>query len=156
MTWLPLLLGFLWVASGCQTGPPLDKAPEISYGKDVCDQCGMIISEPRFAASYITRQGEAHRFDDIGDMLVYNARRREDVAVFWVHDYETEEWLRAENAYFVLDKGYITPMGHGLIAAKDRARAEALVKGGQREVLSFEAIRARYAQQGTGNPLPAH
>ena len=79
------------LALACQPAPPLDKPPDIRYREDTCDQCRMIISDPRFAASYVTQQGETRRFDDIGDMLIHHTEQGEEVAVFWVHDYETEE-----------------------------------------------------------------
>ncbi len=108
-----------------------EQRPPIRYGRDVCAQCGMIISEARFAAAYLTRQGDWRFFDDIGDMLEFYRVHREDVAVFWVHDYEGEAWLRAESAFFVKGAGFYTPMGHGIVAVGSRERAELLAYGGQ-------------------------
>ena len=45
--------------------------PEIHYGEDVCDACGMLISEAKFAAASVDQDGTAHKFDDIGDLLDY-------------------------------------------------------------------------------------
>jgi copper chaperone NosL len=75
----------------------------------------MIINEARYAAAYVTADDQARRFDDIGGMLAYNQEMSEEVAVFWVHDFDTEAWLKAEEAYFVKSK-QITPMGFGIVA----------------------------------------
>ena len=123
----------------CTSAPNLDEPPEIRYGEDICERCTMIISEPRYAAAYVTTDGEAWRFDDIGGMIDHNRAVSKDVAVFWVHDFDTEEWLKAADAHFV-ESEHITPMGYGIVAFKDAGRAEAwaVEKGGQ--VLSFAQL----------------
>lgn len=115
------LVGFLMAS--CGSGPNLDEPPEIRYGEDTCDRCLMIINEARYAAAYVTADGQARRFDDIGGMLAYNGEMAEDVAVFWVHDFDTEEWLKAGEAYYV-KSDHLTPMGFGIVAFTDQSRAE--------------------------------
>ncbi len=132
------LLAMLLVS--CQPRPSLDAPPEIRYGEDVCDLCHMIINEARFAAAYVTLQGEARRFDDIGDLVAYHAAHAEEVAVFWVHDYDTEEWLRAEQAVFVVSDAFHTPMGHGIVAVADAARAQELAASVGGQVLAFSDL----------------
>lgn len=88
----------------------------------------MIISEARFAAAYITKHGQWHFFDDIGCMLEFYKAHKEDVAVFWVHDYETGDWLKPEGAFFVKSPALHTPMGHGIVAVGSRERAEQLAQ----------------------------
>ncbi len=73
----------------------------------------MIISDPRFAAAYVTSAGDARLFDDIGDMLVYDQRMGEAVHAYWVHDLHSEAWARAETATFVTQSNLNTPMGWG-------------------------------------------
>jgi nitrous oxide reductase accessory protein NosL len=63
----------------------------------------------------------------------------EDVVVFWVHDFDSEEWLKADQARYV--KGdHITPMGFGIIAFADheRAKAWAAEEGGM--VMTFDEL----------------
>jgi copper chaperone NosL len=133
-----VLLGF--VLLGCQSPAQFDKPPEIRYGEDVCDECRMIINEPRFAAAYMTRQGEVRRFDDIGDMVQYHRKHAEEVAVFWVHDFETEEWLQADQAIFVISPEIHTPMGHGIVAVHDRGRAERVAASSRGKVLTWQEL----------------
>jgi len=127
--------------TACQSSVDLTQPPDIRYGEDICDQCGMIISEPRFAAGYITAEGETRRFDDIGDMIVYHMEMGEDVAVFWVHDFETAEWLRADEATLAYIENLITPMGSGLVAFADPdAAAAAVAHGGN--LMDFATLMA--------------
>jgi copper chaperone NosL len=137
-----LLIALLFVAlTACRSAVDLTQPPDIRYGEDVCDLCGMIISEPRFAAAYVTTEGETRRFDDIGDMIMYHMETGEDVAVFWVHDYETAEWLQADEATLAYVEDMITPMGSGLIAFADPdAAAAAVAHGG--DLMDFATLMA--------------
>jgi len=110
--------------TACGGGQNLEEPPDIRYGEDVCEECSMIISEPRHAASYVLADGTVRRFDDIGDMLAYDAAHHEEVYTYWVHDYNTEEWLIAGHASFVLSGGQDSPMGWGMLAFADKAAAE--------------------------------
>jgi copper chaperone NosL len=136
------IVALLFVAlTACRSAVDLEAPPDIRYGEDVCDLCGMIISEARFAAGYITAEGETRRFDDIGNMVVYHLEMDEDVAVFWVHDYETAEWLRTDEATLAYVEGLITPMGSGLVAFADRdAAVQAVASGG--DLMDFPALLA--------------
>ncbi len=144
------------VLASCGGGVDVAQPPEIAYGQDVCDRCNMIISEEKFAAAYWTEAGEARRFDDIGGMLAYVQDTGEEVATYWVHDVVTGEWLRADEATFVVDSGLATPMGFGVAACADPAQAEALAYGQERAtVLDFAELLAALAA-GTLDLDPMH
>lgn len=136
----PLLI-LLLIAAGCQKEVNLEEPPEIIYGQDVCVECNMIINEARFAASYVTTAGDVRLFDDIGDMLAHDAKMSEAVHIFWVHDYETEEWLNAKKATFVLDRGVSSPMGWGVVAFAEEAAAEAHVAEYAGVITTFAALQ---------------
>ena len=139
MTGLVLLL-----LAGCGQAVNTDEPPQIVYGQDICDRCGMIINEEAFAAAYWTTGGEARRFDDIGGMMAHLVEKAEDVASFWVHDYADGAWIRAETATFVLDQNLKTPMGFGIAAFADAAQAQALAAGQEgAELLSFAELQAK-------------
>lgn len=118
-----LLLGGIISVASCSSGPVFDEPPDIRYGEDSCDRCLMIINEARFATAYVTNSGETRRFDDIGGMVAHHDEIGEDVAVFWVHDFETEQWLKAETAFYV-ESQQQTPMGFGIVAFANRQMAE--------------------------------
>lgn len=126
-----------------ETAPP---PPEIAYGLDACAECNMIISEPRFAAASLTADGAMSKFDDIGDMLAFHAKQPElAVRAWFVHDYDTEDWLRGEAAFFVASASVHSPMGHGIAAFAQRADAETFARDVVAAVLTFDELRANYA-----------
>jgi copper chaperone NosL len=133
-----LLLTLTLLQAACGRAPDLNAPPEIVYGEDVCAECGMIISDPRFAAAYVTSVGDARLFDDIGDMLVYDQRMGETVHAYWVHDLHTEAWARAETATFVTQSNLNTPMGWGIIAfaTAEDARRYVQASGGTMATLA--------------------
>ena len=135
-----LILLAITLTAACQAQVDLSQPPVIHYGEDLCEECGMIISEPRFAAAYYTTDGEARGFDDIGGMAVHHAEHQEDVAQFWVHNYDTEDWIKAELAYFVMSDQLHTPMDYGIVAFSDQDRAQKMASDNNAMVMSFEAV----------------
>lgn len=125
MWWLFVLGTAVLFLAACGGGQNLEEPPDIRYGEDVCEECSMIINEPRHAASYVLADGTVRRFDDLGEMLAYDSKHHEEVHVYWVHDFNTEEWIMAQKAAFVLNSEAKTPMGWGLLAFADTASADA-------------------------------
>jgi copper chaperone NosL len=136
-----ILSAAVLLITACSSEPEFEQPPDIRYGEDVCDRCMMIINEARYATAYVTSSGETRRFDDIGGMLRYDKDMEEEVAVYWVHDYETEEWLKADNAYYVTDTGLHTPMGFGIIAFTTLERAESWAENEGGMVMDFSELR---------------
>ncbi len=127
MRTLPILLALTLILGACSSGDGTSGPPEIDYGREICLQCGMIISETRYAAAYRLPDGTERTFDDLGGLLVYGHEHGElSDADVWVHDVETEAWVRAERAWYVMTRTRRTPMGYGIVAFADRSRAEAL------------------------------
>ncbi len=94
---------FLMLAlTACQK----DKGPvEIIYGRDTCEMCGMIISEPRFAAEVrVVSDNKTHKFDDIG--CAVNWLELQGVGLLgakeiWVMDNDNgKTWLDARRAFY--------------------------------------------------------
>lgn len=103
----------------------------------------MVISEARFASATVLKDGAARKFDDIGDMMMYHMDRPDQqVAAYFVHDYNTEAWIRAEPAFYVHSDGIKSPMGHGLAAFATKADAEAYATKAGGRVLNFDEMRA--------------
>ena len=142
--WIVVWLLALVMLGGCAK-VDLDAPPEIVYGRDICTRCGMIIEDARFAAGYLTTDGEPRIFDDIGGMLRYEAEQPEAIHARWVHDYETEEWLRAEEAFFVLAPDIHTPMGFGVVALAEEGRATAVALRHSGKLLTFTELQQQSA-----------
>jgi nitrous oxide reductase accessory protein NosL len=86
----------------------------IKYGRDTCDFCRMVISDPRYAAQVRGGRGhKAYKFDDLGEGLVWLGTQtwQDDANVeIWVNDMATgKTWLDARQAYYVPVK--MSPMG---------------------------------------------
>jgi copper chaperone NosL len=109
----------------------------------------MIISEARFAAASLTAGGQAHKFDDIGDMFAYHQEHPEEqVRAWFVHDYSSEAWIRGETAFYVTAADINSPMGHGIGAFAEKTAAEAFAREHAAEVLAFDSVRAAPTMHG--------
>jgi copper chaperone NosL len=144
---LALVLGLVGAACGTAdaSGPP-----EINYGRDICVECGMIISEARFAAAYRLADGTEKIFDDLGGLLLASRETGDHLgpATTWVHDFETEEWVAVEDAYFVPTLSVASPMGHSIISFNDKARAEAFAADVDGEVIGWDIVKDLPAMEG--------
>lgn len=149
---LTLIVALLLAACGGAAVTP-ETPPEIVYGEDVCNHCGMIISDERFAAGVVVEtrpQHYEHRiFDDIGDMFAYaqeleesatEESATEEIVTYYVHDYTSREWLDARQATFVQGEPSSTPMGSGLAAFADATAAAAHADEVQGEVIDFATL----------------
>lgn len=146
-----LLVSFLLLLSACAGAAAAEPAPPvIHYGEDVCELCGMIISEERYAAGYITADGQQHIFDDIGDMFYAQQTSHQEIIAFFAHNYEDNHWIRAEKATFVQSKGLRTPMASGLAAFESAEKAQAFAVEAQGKLMTFAEISAYYK----ANPMP--
>jgi copper chaperone NosL len=135
-------------------GVTAEGPPDIAVDRTPCAHCGMLISEPVYAAAYRTPQSESLVFDDIGCLLKAAAREpRADALRFWFHDAATAVWIDGTDAVFVSSRALRTPMGGGLVAYRDRAAArEAAVRQQGSVVPSLTELLNRPIQ-GAGDSL---
>jgi copper chaperone NosL len=119
-----IFISFIIIFVACSSGGNLDQPPTIRYGEDPCDECFMLINESRYAAGYVTLEGQVKRFDDVGCLLIYHKKYQENIAHFWVKDFDTQKWLKADIAFFVRSDSIQTPMGFGIIALDSEKAAK--------------------------------
>lgn len=115
------------------------ETPKILYGKEKCGFCNMIIGEERFSAVIKSGQ-DLFKFDDIGCAAQW-FKKRTDTIDFLVRDYETAEWLKAEEAVFIRSKELMTPMGYGLAASSNLNSAENTAQNLGGKTLTFEQLK---------------
>lgn len=110
----------------------------------MCSFCRMAISEKRFAAEIITDNEEVFKFDDIGCLLRYRKASADKIkiAAIFVADYETRDWIKADEAFFVRSAAVKTPMSGGILAFADKAKADAEAANSKTEVLRFDKLPA--------------
>lgn len=61
----------------------------------------------------------------------------------WVNDYHDEDWLHAEDAWYVESPELNSPMGWGVAAFRDEASAVAMREETGGELLTWEEIEGR-------------
>ncbi|MGC9261487.1 MAG: nitrous oxide reductase accessory protein NosL [Phycisphaerae bacterium] len=123
----PALAAVLGLA-GCARHNTVLLPPKIHYGYDTCAWCGMIISNPHFAAAVAyNRNGTPHDacFDDIGCMLSWQkAHGQTSLLKVWVKNYATQKWMAAQRACFIHSAAIITPMASGIAAGATLEQAK--------------------------------
>ena len=134
----------LWVSafvllSGCSP-KNLPEPPNIHCGKDVCDECRMIIADKKLAAGFVDKEGNEYKFDDIGCMRLFIEKNKEIPLVFWVHDFGSEEWIDADKAFFTHSPKLMTPMGYGIAAFSNEDSAKQFLRTNGGEVVSWEKM----------------
>ncbi len=113
--------------------------------EDMCTDCKMAISEKQFAAQYLTKDGDAVKFDDLGCLAHYlksHPQQRADIAAFFVMDYGAKQWLKAESAFYVHADKFHTPMQGGFAAFNSRQQAEAAAAAKQGRLLNWQEVLA--------------
>jgi copper chaperone NosL len=113
------------LAANLACGVNADGPPAIEVDRTPCAHCGMLVSEPLFAAAYKVPGAHARIFDDIA-CLVKSAKREGDADAlrFWFHDAATGYWIPGANASFVKSARLRTPMSGGLVAYGELAAAQ--------------------------------
>jgi copper chaperone NosL len=122
------ILAFTMVAAavlsvGCRAsaaGPPA-----IELDRTACSECGMLVSEPVFAAASRDGNGQTRVFDDVRCLRKAHASTGTKNTQFWFHDARDASWIDGQQAVFVEFASLQTPMAGGLLAFRDRATADA-------------------------------
>ncbi|MHA6251771.1 nitrous oxide reductase accessory protein NosL [Oceanobacillus sp. CAU 1775] len=131
-----LLIGLIGILAAC--GGTSHEPVDISIDTDQCYTCHMGIEDLDSATQVILEDGTPRVFDDIGCMLVYFQETDDEIAVSYVVDRGSGEWIDMADAYFVHDETIQTPMSYGFIAFDSE---EAATAHGSGEVISTDALK---------------
>lgn len=115
-----------------------DGPEAIRYGRDTCDRCRMHFAQPGFAAERRDAQGVLRKYDDLGCMLIAASHQASGEA--WVEDHDGKGWVPLLSATLVAGSGLGTPMDYGVVAFRDRARAEAFAREHGAQVTPLEDL----------------
>ncbi|MBL8791986.1 MAG: nitrous oxide reductase accessory protein NosL [Rhizobiales bacterium] len=124
------------------------EGPEkVHYGRESCTMCGMIISDPLYAAEI---RGAADqklvKFDDVGCAIHWLRHVKWDdgaIAEFWVMDSgDGTTWLDARKARYLA--GAVTPMDYGHAALDDQ----------RPDLIDFEKMRSTVLSMGLSSRCP--
>ncbi|CDX00249.1 NosL [Desulfitobacterium hafniense] len=135
------LLGLSLIGCGAEE---VDITPrEIDPTIDICPVCRMSVIDERFAAQSIDSQGQVEIFDDIGCLSIFMRRlgpgEEESILASYVKDFESREWLKAPEAFYV--QGRIdTPMSFGIVAFATEEAAQKFAQELEGKRLTWEQV----------------
>lgn len=124
-------LAIAFVPAAEATGPV-----PIQHGRDACASCRMHVDRPGYAAERLV-DGRAAIYDDIGCLAHALAAGGERGRV-WVEDHGTGALVPLESATLVRARDVRTPMGSGVVAFADAARARA-----HGEIVTLDRLEVR-------------
>ncbi len=107
---------------------------EAVWGKQPCDSCRMILSDPRSAAQLLNARGERRFFDDIGCLAEFLDEHPDRPRGVWVRS--GGRWVDAEHTRFAT--GAVTPMDYGFAPS-------------EQGTLDFSQVRRASAQKRKGS-----
>jgi nitrous oxide reductase accessory protein NosL len=130
------LLGVLpWFLPAGTAGTAAAAEPVVEESVVKCAECGMSAKVANRYTSRLVQGASVLYFCDIGDLAAFIERTHPKEYAAAVHDFASGEWTDVGTAFFVIDKKtYLTPMGWGIAAFRDRA-------GVSGAPLDFEALR---------------
>lgn len=103
------------------------KPEAIKLNSDNCDNCGMTISNPKFAAVLFTTKGRTYKFDDISCLLNYKNNNKEKAigAGLYVSNFLNDnKLLPVEIAVYIKGDNVKSPMGGNIAAFEDKESAK--------------------------------
>jgi copper chaperone NosL len=115
----------LFILFGC-SGDPGTGPADITWDRDVCARCPMVISDRRHAAQVRVLSSAAegagvYHFDDLGCAVIWLDGQdlpARDIEI-WVTDHRDGRWIDAHSARYVT--GNPTPMQYGISAVAAEA-----------------------------------
>jgi len=120
-----LVLTMLLAACGKDKYEPKAVNPEI----DRCATCNMAVGDDPFATQVVTKEGQSFKFDDVGCMHEWIMENgKEVIGAAYVRDYHTKSWVLYEQAYYVYDASFKTPMAYGIVSFKNESEAKAFIE----------------------------
>ncbi len=155
--WRFFASGLFVLLLGCQPQPR-----PIHFGEELCAYCQMGISDPRFGAEIVTRQGRVFVFDALECMVEFERAGSiptEQIHSRWVIDFsQPGKLIAVEAAEFVFTPQIHSPMGLNVYALpQGRYEHDTVLPRGRKltwqEVV--ELVRAQWREgPPRGSPMP--
>ena len=86
----------------------------VAWDREVCDECGMTVSDPAFAVQLVEGDGDVHLFDDPACAFRYIVDEAPEIRFLWFRDSTGDGWLDWREVRFTPADG--APMDGGLAA----------------------------------------
>ncbi|MFT4176904.1 MAG: nitrous oxide reductase accessory protein NosL [Luteolibacter sp.] len=113
----------------------------LTHGKDTCDECKMLLVDPRYGSAFVTAKGKIFKFDDVNCLTKYIRENADTPGTAHVIDSTgTNHLLPVTHALFLKHEKLRTPMNSTIAAFPDEpaARAADSELGGGGKILSWE------------------
>jgi copper chaperone NosL len=121
-----MLVIMVVLVAGCSSAKL--EATAINENVDKCEVCNMQVNDDEFATQLITEEGKVYKFDDLGCMNEWKVKNGTDeIAIEFVRDQASSEWVKMDNAYFAYDPSFKSPMAYGIVSFKDKSSAERFI-----------------------------
>lgn len=92
----------------------------ISYGKDECEHCRMMITDNKYGAEVVTAKGKIYKFDSVECLIEFALDKNiigDDNHLFLVTDFSVpEKLIDAKTAFYVHNDNFKSPMGLNVLA----------------------------------------
>ncbi|MBF0279696.1 MAG: nitrous oxide reductase accessory protein NosL [SAR324 cluster bacterium] len=147
---------FVFTAIACKKQNPDQLPVEVSWDRDVCTECGMVISDHRYAAQIINREGRAFVFDDIGCAVNWLKNKSwKNQARIWISDFETQQWIDVEKAYWRFGDPN-TPMGYGFVATMQKIDSPLEFNKVRHQIENDQTLKQKHLQKhgSEGHQIP--
>lgn len=133
---LPVIL-FSFFSCGQKNPDP------IKLNSDNCDNCGMTISNPKFAAVLFTTKGRTYKFDDISCLLDYKNDNKEkaiNAGLFVSNFLSGNQLLPVEIAVYIKGDNVKSPMGGNIAAFNNKENANTYAVNLSAEYVNWDEI----------------
>ena len=102
------------------------KSEPIKLNKDKCDNCGMTITDPKFAAELVTKKGRVYKYDELKCMLNYRKDNlaKLEAAQYYVSNFLADNGLLSiETVFLIKGEELNSPMGGNMAAFNNKTTA---------------------------------
>lgn len=117
----------------------------IEYGFDACEHCKMTITDSRYGSELVTDKGKVYKFDSIECLAMYiteDSRKDASWSMVLVTDFlKPEQFLEAQEAWYLKSESLPSPMGMGLTAFATENDVREHQSNYPGEVLHWEEIK---------------
>ncbi|WP_374724258.1 nitrous oxide reductase accessory protein NosL [Calidifontibacillus erzurumensis] len=139
IAYFPILSLLIMLFSSCGQQSTAISPKAIDEEVDVCGACMMMVQDNQYSAQVVKTNGEAFKFDDIGCMAMYIIDNQPGGQPF-VRDFYTSEWLKVEDAFFVLTDEVETPMNYGFLAFTNKSDRDQFLAESKGEEISWNEV----------------
>lgn len=130
-----IIIAFLIM--GCEPTPQ-----PINLGSDQCVYCRMLITDQEFGSQILNTQGRSFKFDSVECMAAFDLTdKSENIHSKWVPEFlARDNWLRAEEAYYLHSETLRSPMGLYLTSYSSREDAEQMKAEYGGEIVNYQKV----------------